>query len=179
MKIHCSLGFVGILFFGIWMITYSHGSDYASIAALLNHYKNEIVSFKDLDEDVRESFLTVEQPKDPGVITADFDGDGKDDVALLTKRQGSGALTLRFFLCKKQCKEIKAIDLGVFDGLQSIMPIKKGEVIEPTKSLPALTKIKPIRLSNPGVHFGVYGKMSVAYFWDKERQDFVSIVTSD
>ena len=179
MKTDYFLKLVIIGLFSASMIEYVHGSDYSSITTILNHYKNEIVTIKDLDAEVKEAFLNVEQRRNPGIVIADFDGDGKEDVALLTKEQKSNALTLRFFLCKKRCKGVKSIDLGVFYGIQLITPIKKGEVVEPTKSLPAPPGIKPVRLSNTAVHFGVYGKTSIAYFWEKEKQDFVSIATSD
>ncbi|HPD58131.1 MAG TPA: hypothetical protein PKW17_12875 [Smithellaceae bacterium] len=71
------------------------------MAETITHYKDQIVTVKDMDEDARQLFTENYKGQDPGIIKADFNGDGKEDVAILTK----GALL--FFICKKQCKEIK------------------------------------------------------------------------
>jgi hypothetical protein len=100
--------------------SYAHAEDFKSVSETINHYKDQIVTVKDLDKDARQFFTESYKGKDPGIIRADFNGDGKEDVAILTK----GALL--FFICKERCKEIKSQDYGGFAGFQYIIPIKKG-----------------------------------------------------
>ncbi|HSB34829.1 MAG TPA: hypothetical protein VLG39_10270, partial [Nitrospirota bacterium] len=88
----------------------SYATDNKSVLETINHYKDQIVTVKDLSEDARQFFTESYNGKDPGIIRADFNGDGKEDVAILTKS------ALLFFICKERCREIRSQNYGGFAG---------------------------------------------------------------
>ncbi len=71
----------------------SFAADYTSVSEIIDHYKDQIVNVK--DEDARQFFTESYPGKDLGIVTADFNGDGGEDVAILTKSE------LFFFICKE------------------------------------------------------------------------------
>jgi hypothetical protein len=148
-----------------------HASDFPSIDAVLKHYNNQLVTLSDLDPDARENFINHEKAKQPGVVKADFNGGGSKDIAILTK----GGLF--FFLCEKQCREVKSIPYGGFTGIQYIVPVKKGEIVEQTDSVPTESKPAKVRLKNTGVKLVHYGKGIIVYFWDEQKHDILNINT--
>ena len=155
------------------MSTFSYAADYTSISETINHYKDQIVTVKDLDEDARQFFAESYKGKEPGIIRADFNGDGKEDVAILTK----GALL--FFICKKRCEEIKSQNYGSFAGFQYIIPIQKGELIEEFGGFDTQPPTPSVRLKNAAVHLIFFGKASIAYYWDSKINNFSDITTGD
>jgi hypothetical protein len=126
-----------------------------------------------LDEDARQFFTESYPGKDPAVISADFNGDGKEDVAILTKS------VLLFFICKDRCKEIKSQDYGGFAGFQYIIPIKKGELVEEFGGFDNEPPTPSVRLKNTAVHLIFFGKASIAYYWDSKIKNFSDITTGD
>ncbi len=124
---------------------------------------------KDLEEDVRQFFVESYPGNDPGIIRADFNGDGKYDVAILTKS------ALLFFICKDRCKEIKSQDYGSFAGFQYIIPIKKGELVEEFGGFDG-PSTPPVRLKNTAVHLIFFDKASIAY---SKTNNFSDITTGD
>jgi len=143
----------------------------SSIETILNNYKKQIVNLDDLDQDAREYFINHERSKRPGVVVADFNGDGSEDVAILTK----GALLI--FMCNKSCREVKTISYGGFTGIQYVIPASKGELIEETDAMPSKSAPVKVRLKNVGVHLDHYGKGIIVYYWDEQKNDFIGINT--
>lgn len=150
----------------------AYAANNKAVSEIINHYKDQIVKVKDLDDDARQYFVESYPGKDPGIVRGDFNGDGREDVAILTKA------ALLFFICKEHCKEVKSQDYGGFAGFQYIIPINKGELVEefggfdgkPTPS---------VRLKNTAVHLIFYGKASIAYYWDSKIKNFSDITTGD
>jgi hypothetical protein len=163
-----------VLFLGISFISsFSYAADYKSVPETINHYKDQIVTVKDLDEDARQFFIESYKGKEPGIIRADFNGDGEEDVALLTK----GALL--FFICKERCKEIKNQNYGGFAGFQYIISIQKGELVEEFGGFDNQPPTPSVRLKNIAVHLIFFGKASIAYYWDSKINNFSDITTGD
>ena len=151
----------------------AYGADYKSVPEVINRYKNQIVNINDLDEEEREYFIKSERRVSPGIVKADFNGDGKEDVAILTKSE------LLFFICTERCKLIKSIDYGGFSGYQYILPINKGQLIEEFGGIPENPPSPPVKLKNAAVHLIFYGKASIAYYWDSTINNFNKLVTGD
>jgi hypothetical protein len=152
-------------------ISNTYASDLKSVDAILNHYKKQLVTIDDLDPEAKENFLNYESAKQPGVVKADFSGNGSVDIAILTK----GALL--FFMCNKQCKKVKSVAYGGFTGIQYIVPVKKGEIIEETDSIPSESTPAKVQLKNTGVKLVHYGKGIIVYFWNEHKNDIVDINT--
>lgn len=146
-------------------------SAFSSPDAILDHYKSQLVTLKDLDTETKENFISYEKLKQPGIVMADFNGDGLKDIAILT----TGGLF--FFLCDKQCREVKSMPYGGFTGIQYIVPIKKGEIVEQTDSVPSESKLARVQLKNTGVKLVHYGKGIIVYFWDEQKRDILNINT--
>ena len=160
------------LLFNLIFFPLAYGADYKSVSEVISHYKTQIVNLDNLDAEDRDYFNKSEQGRSPGIVKADFNGDGKSDLALLTRSE------LLFFLCTDRCKLIKRIDYGGFSGYQYIVPIKKGEVVEEFDG----TEIPPVpsvKLKNTAVHLIFSGKGSMAYYWDSAINDFSKIVTNE
>lgn len=103
--------------------------DYKSVAAVVDHYKDQIVDVKYLDEDAREYFfINSDRQKTPGIVKADLNGDGVEDIAILV-RDGLREY-LRIYVCKSQCIQKVFIEVGYVDGSIFIVPIKKNTVID-------------------------------------------------
>lgn len=151
----------------------SYAADYKSVSETLTHYNDQIITVKDLDEDARQFFTETYKGQDPGVIKADFNGDGKEDVAILTK----GALL--FFICKERCRQIKSQNYGGFAGFQYIIPIQKGELVEEFGGFDTQPPTPPVRLKNTAVHLIFFGKASIAYYWNFKIKNFSDITTGD
>ncbi len=166
------------LFYCITLISFSSSSlsfaaDYKSVSEIINHYKDQIVNVKDLDEDARQFFTESYPGKEPGIVRADFNGDGKEDVAILTKTE------LLFFICKERCKEIKSASYGGFAGFQYIISIKKGELVEEFVGFNNEPPTPSVRLKNTAVHLIFYGKASIAFYWNSKINNFSDITTGD
>jgi hypothetical protein len=153
--------------------SFADAEDYKSVSEIINHYKNHMVNVQDLDEDTRQFFNESYPGKDPGIVRDDFNGDDKEDVAILTK----GALL--FFICKERCKEIRRENYGGFAGFQYITPIKKGELVEEFGGFDNEHPTPSVRLKNTAVHLMFYGKASIAYYWDSKISNFSEITTGD
>jgi hypothetical protein len=165
--------YVVVLIFMSLFIRNAYGADYESVSAVINHYKSQIVNIKDLDTEEQDYFIKSEKKKTPGIIKADFNGDGKEDVALLTKKE------LLLFICTEQCKLIKRVDYGGFSGYQYIVPINKGQLIEEFGGDEDKPPLPPVRLKNAAIHLIYFGKASIAYYWDTKKNNFKKLVTGD
>jgi len=151
-----------------------YASNYDSISSILSTYKNEIITLEDLDQDTRQYFIESEKGKTPGIVMADFNGDGVEDVVLLTKDE------LVFFICQKRgCKRIERIWTGGLEGLKYIIPVKAGQVIEGTENISSEARHLKMKLSHTAICFVIYGKSTVVYFWDKKKRGFESITIAD
>jgi hypothetical protein len=154
-------------------LSVAFGEDYKSVLAVINHYKNQTVKINDLDADARDYFINSEGRKFPGIVRADFNGDGKDDVVILTKG------TLLFFICNELCKQVKSENYDSFAGFQYIIPIKKGQRIEQFGGFDSQPSTPSVLLENAAVHLIHYGKASIAYYWDPNLNNFNAITTGD
>lgn len=146
------------------------GASFNSIENILNSYKKKLVVVEDLDQDAREFFINSEKGTNPGIVRADFNGDGIEDVAVLSKE--GLKLFLRIFLCDKKCNEVKYVEAGPFDGIQYITPVKKGEIKHSVDGT-------SVKLKNTAIRLVDYGKASAIYYWVKQTNDFTSIATGD
>ncbi len=165
---------VSVIFLAITFINSStYASDHKSVSETVSHYKDQIVTVKDLDEDARQFFNETYKGKEPGIIRADFNGDGKEDVAILTKA------ALLFFVCTERCKEIKSQDYGGFAGFQYIIPMQKGELVEEFGGFDNQSPTPSVRLKNTAVHLIFFGKASIAYYWNSKIRNFSDITTGD
>jgi hypothetical protein len=153
--------------------SFSYAEDFKSVSETIKHYKSQMVNLQDLDEDARQDFVESYPGKEPGIVRADFNGDGKEDVAVLTKA------ALLFFICKEQCKEFQSQNYGGFAGFQYIIPIKKGVLVEEFGGFDSGQPTPPVRLKNTAVHLIFYGKASIAYYWDSKLKIFGNITTGD
>lgn len=161
-----------LLLFDNYSKSVAYGEDYASVTDAIKHYQGQIVNLADLDTEEKEFFGGRHPGRSPGIVKGDFNGDGKMDVALLTKS------ALLFFICTDRCKLIKSVDYGHFSGWQVIIPIKKGELVEEFGGFDE-PHTPSVRLKNPGVHLLYLGKASIAFYWDKTLQNFNDITTGD
>jgi hypothetical protein len=150
----------------------AHSADLKSITEVINQYKSQIVDLDKFDADAKEYFIKSYMGRSPGIVKGDFNGDGKTDVALLTRS------ALLFFICEEQCTLTKSIDYGSFAGYQFIVPIKKCKLIE-EPGIDEKALIFRLRLKNTAVHLIFYGKASIAYYWHSEINDFDKLVTGD
>ena len=160
------------LLFNLSFFPLAYGADYKSVSEIIGHYKTQIVNLDNLDAEDRDYFKKSEPGRSPGIVKADFNGDGKIDLALLTRSE------LLFFLCADSCKLIKSIDYGGFFGIQYIVPITKGQVVEAFDGAD-IPPVPSVKLKNTAVHLIFSGKASMAYYWDSAIYDFSKIVTND
>lgn len=148
-----------------------------SAQAVIDAYSKNLVVTKDLDEEVQEYLKGKPELINPGVVRLDINGDGIEDVALLTKKKKSKELWLRIFLCTNICRESTLRQLGHFDGIQYIGLIQAGSIVSQAGSLPGAKVSK--RLKNPAVAITYSGKGRVVYYWEESEQKVKSIQASD
>jgi hypothetical protein len=176
MKLNAVTSLFLSLFICFAFLPLAYGADYKSVAEVISHYKEQIVDIKDLDSETREFFLKTRSGKSPGIVRADFNGDGKEDVALLTKT------ALLLFICADRCRELQSENYGRTADYMYIVPIKKGKLIEEFGGFDKQDNqppTPPVLLKNTAVHVIFYGKASVAYYWDSTLNNFNSITTGD
>jgi hypothetical protein len=149
------------------------GGDFNSVSAVIKHYEDQLVKIDNLDADAREYFVTSEKRKSPAIVRADFNGDGKEDITILTQGE------LIFFICNKRCKVVKSVNYGGFAGFQYIIPIKKGQLVEEFGGFDNQPPTPSKFLKNPAVHLISYGKGSIAYYWDSSIKNFKDVTTGD
>ncbi len=149
------------------------GAVYQSVTEVINHFKDQTVTVGDLDGDAREYFITSERGKTPGIVRADFNGDGKEDVALLTYS------ALLFFICNDICKQIESEKYGGFGGFQYIAPVRKGAFVGEAEGFEHQPASPPVRLKNTAVRLIFYGKASIIYHWDSTLNSFRDTITGD
>jgi len=157
--------------------TGAYADELTSAQAVIDAYSKKLVVTKDLDEEVREYLKGKPELTNPGVVRLDINGDGVEDVALLTKEKKSEELWLRIFLCTSNCQESTPRQLGHFDGIQYIGLIKAGSIVSQAGSLPGANVSK--RLKNPAVAITYSGKGKVVYYWEESEQKVKSIQASD
>jgi len=137
---------------------------------VLANYKGKIVVLEDLDQDAKAFLINAEESHNPGVVRADLNGDGVEDIALLYN--DGLKLMLQIYLCAKSCRVIETINVGSFYGIQYIVPVDKGKIIESVDR-------SRIKLDNTAISFVNYGKASAVYYWTKKLNGFASIATGD
>jgi len=165
----------GAIYITLFIVTIAFAGSitFQSITSIIKHYKTQIITTGDLDEDAREYFVSGGKKGNPGIVKLDFNGDGIQDLAILTK------YSLKIFTCTKQCTELKNISYGGFYGIQSIILVKKGQVIEEAGSIADERGPIKIKLVNDAIMLCIYGKASVVFYWDPRKKRVESITTSD
>lgn len=132
------------------------------------------------------SLQECESPKHPpGVVEADFNGDGRTDYAVLLKGQvkqrtpWEGKILELFelkFVVFLQTSKGK-FHVGLEQGLEDYYPFTIGiGIVEPetVRETPILGD-KKVKLSRPGVIKYHCGKFADVYYWNGKKKEFDSI----
>lgn len=146
---------------------------------VLKKYSGLMVQVGHLDREVAEYVATQQSTASTGVIHADLDGDGVNDIAILTKNIDDKALTLRFYLCNGTCRAVERISLGEFNGLQFLAVVPPGQSIEEARSFNNERASQKLESSRAAIRYNVFGKTHVTYFWDSQTRSIHSVTTGD
>ncbi len=144
-------------------------------SGVLQQLEGRIVALRDLDREVVEHLRMTGGGETPGSIVADFDGDGIDDVAVLTKEPDGTQLALRVFLCASDCRQVSRVDLGEFEGLQYLTLVPASAKGKSGQSLAKSSQ----KVSNARIKYWVFGRSNVVYSWDRKARRLRSVTTGD
>ena len=156
------------------------GENNSAITRALDSNRSNLIKLVDLTDDAREYFTTKFDGANPAAVIADFNGDGINDVAMLTEDPMSKAVSLQLRLCtENECRIERIENLGVFFGIHFITPVKPGSVLKSLTSTKCPSGNCTIKMNNAGVKMHYYGKASITYYWDTRLNAFSDVPTSD
>jgi hypothetical protein len=156
------------------------GDGSVAITSTLDSNRDKLIGLDDLLVDAQEYVTSKLQRANPGVVIADFNGDGMNDVAMLTKGPKNKGVTLQLNLCtNSECHPERSENLGVFYGIHFISPVRPGSVVRSLASSRCPSGNCSIKIPNFGVKMSYFGKASITYYWDKRSNTFIDIPTSD
>jgi hypothetical protein len=139
-----------------------------------------VLTLAERDSDTHAFFHAHFPKRDPSVVHADFDGDGRPDYAILLKNGKSGAAKLVVLLCSAdtQCKNTYEVDVTSSVGEVYIRPVPLGSRVSQTDAIdndhPA-----PARLSSTGIEVTYFGQAKVVYYWNRKHKKVEAIQTED
>ena len=132
------------------------------------------------DADTRALMAKRFAGSNPSVIHDDFDGDGRQDYAVLLKSDRSAAAELAILLCKapERCHGVYNLDITGAEGISYLSPIPANSKIIESDSAgengsPAL------RLTTVAVRLVYFEKGEIALYWNKQLKKIVEVATGD
>jgi hypothetical protein len=132
--------------------------------------KGRIVELNDLEEGLRQQFSEGNIERHPAYISADFDGNGLQDYAVLLRSEISGKAIVRLVVfLKHENGVLKAHTLEKFDDLLDSIFI---DIQSPGK-VQEYDSNRTIRMQFPGIARRFFEKSAGIYYWDKKRFNYV------
>lgn len=136
-----------------------------------------------LERDVEaRTFILAHFPKhNPSVVHADFDGDGRLDLAVLLRDNKSGIVKFVILLCPQMgdCKKAHDEEITSYDGGGYIRPIPAGQRGSQTEAVESKDDFSPARLRSIGIEVTYFGQGKVVYYWNATHKKFKTIQTED
>jgi len=120
---------------------------------VLSHFSSQhMLTLGELDLQTRTFFLKHFPKGNPGIVRADFDGDGHEDFALLLIDNKSKATKLHILLCsgEGQCKSAYELDVAPYTDLVYLRPIAVGSTVSQTEAIDTNDQASPVKLKRVG-----------------------------
>jgi hypothetical protein len=135
-----------------------------------------ILQLKDLDNDLQEYFIVNHPSAHPGYVIADFDGNGKEDYALLLLCGGKKKQTIRFdVLMADKNNSYSRIKIEKWSDELSLKNLYL-EITKPGK-IKETDSERTITIKNDGVSLNLFEAASRVYYWKNGK--FNNVQTSD
>jgi hypothetical protein len=148
---------------------------------LINKYYPgyRIINIEELDKMARTFFKVRHPDSNPSLVSDDFDGNGLPDFAfLLTNKKRDN--TVLVILLQQSLNNFHHSFFLSMDSYRSdivITPIKKNTLLSQAEAISS--EEEKVLLQNPSIQLIYIGKSAVVYYWDKNKNTFSEIWTSD
>jgi hypothetical protein len=140
-----------------------------------------VLTLSELDLETRTFFLKHFPKGKPGIVRADFDGDGHEDFALLLRDNKSKAMKLQILLCsgEGQCKSAYDLDVAPYYDIVYLQPIAVGSTVSQTEAIDANGQSSPVKLKRVGIEITFFGKSKAVLYWNTKHKKIEEVQTAD
>jgi hypothetical protein len=140
-----------------------------------------LLTIQERDSDARTFILAHFPKRNPSVVNADFDGDGRLDYAVLLKDKKSGISRFVILLCRENahCKKACDEDITSSAGAVFIRPVPIGRRVSQTDAIDTKDYPSPVKLSSTGIEVTYFGQAKVIYYWNAKHKKIETVQTED
>ena len=134
----------------------------------------------DLDSQTRNYFRNEYKNECPGIVKLDFNGDGRQDYAVLLRNNKSKKtkFVILFCLSDSLFKKVYELDVTNFSNIIYLSLVKKGARVSQTESIE--TNAPPqTQLKYDGVRLTYFEKAEIVIFWNEKLKKIETIQTAD
>jgi len=139
-----------------------------------------LLKLNDLYETTRAYYADSSESLNPGSIVGDFDGDGRDDCAmLLVAKDTNGDMLLSITISRKQQEDqvyLKSIGPYSYKGILFISPVILDIELLAVESG---RQIDSLKLAQNGIKLTYYGKAETQFFWSDKNQEIMLFPTGE
>ncbi len=140
-----------------------------------------MLTIDDLDSQTKTFFLKHFPKGNPGIVRADFNGDGHEDFALVLIDNKSKAAKLQILLCSGEgaCKSTYELDVTPYSDLVYLRPIAVGSTVSQTEAIDANDHASPVKIKRTGIAITYFGKGKVVLYWNSKHKKIEEVQTED
>jgi hypothetical protein len=140
-----------------------------------------MLTIDDLDSQTKMFFLKHFPKGNPGIVRADFNGDGHEDFALVLIDNKSKAAKLQILLCSGEgaCKSAYELDVTPYSDLVYLRPIAVGSTVSQTEATDANDHTSPVKIKRTGIAITYFGKGKVVLYWNSKHKKMEEVQTED
>jgi hypothetical protein len=140
-----------------------------------------MLTLGELDSQTRTFFLKHFPKGNPGIVRADFDGDGHEDFALLLRDNKLKTTKLEILLCSEEgsCKNVYNLDVTTdFDSVY-LRPVPMGSTVSQAEALDTNDHSSPVKLKVSGIQLSYFGQAKVVLYWNRKHKKIEEVQTED
>lgn len=140
-----------------------------------------ILTLSELDPATKTFFLKHFPKGNPGIVRADFDGDGHEDFALLLRDNKSKATKLEILLCLEEgpCKSVYKLDVAPYSDIVYLRPVPMGSIVSQSEALDKNDHPSPVKLKVTGIELSYFGKGAIVLHWNGKHKKIEETQTED
>ena len=139
-----------------------------------------ILDARDLDTMTSDYFQEKFSMLAPGLVKADFDGNGYQDLAVLLRADNVKTTKFVIFLssASAQCAVAYELDVSLHYDSVYLTPVRAGSALSQTESIDIKTPMSPVKLAHTGIRLTYLGKAEVVLYWDDKLGKIITIQTA-
>jgi len=165
----------------VWCVALSpNGEQGTDVERILKRFPGyHLLTLQERDPYLK-GFLAQHFPKsNPSVVRADFNGDGRQDYALLLKNDKLGKTMLVVVLCPAdgQCKKVYELDETTYAAIVYLRPVAPGSKVSQTEAVDGSTS--PVKLRSTGIRVTYFEKAEVVLYWNPKLRKIEEVQTGD